>query len=104
MKNISEPFTGNIDDLLNHCSSIDDNQLNESIELENAIEHVMKETDCTREEALELIEQIHLMEVQQTVDDMVAKGLMEIIGYNDDGEALYGLTERGKQARDQMDK
>ena len=102
MKNISEPFTGNIDDLLNHCSSIDDNQLNESIELENAIEHVMKETDCTREEALELIEQIHLMEVQQTVNEMVAKGLMEIIGYNDDGEALYGLTERGKQVREQM--
>ncbi len=54
MKNISEPFTGNIDDLLNHCASMNDKQLDESIELENAIEHVMKETDCTREEALEL--------------------------------------------------
>ena len=102
MKNISEPFTGNIDDLLNHCASIDDKQLSESIELETAIEHVMKEVECTREEALEIIEQIHLNEVQQTVNEMVDKGLMEIIGYNDDGEALYGLTERGKQARVQM--
>jgi hypothetical protein len=104
MTNISEPFTGNIDDLLNHCASIDDKQLDESIELENAIEHVMKETESTREEAIELIEQIHMNDVQKTVNDMMDKGLMEIVGHNADGEALYGLTERGKQARDQMNK
>jgi hypothetical protein len=104
MTNISEPFTGNIDDLLNHCASIDDKQLDESIELENAIEHVMKETESTREEAIELIEQIHMNDVQKTVNDMIDKGLMEITGHSNDGEALYGLTERGKQARDEMNK
>ena len=104
MTNISEPLTGNIDDLLKHCASIDDKQLDESIELENAIEHVMKETESTREEAIELIEQIHMNDVQKTVNDMIDKGLMEITGYSNDGEALYGLTERGKQARDEMNK
>ena len=104
MTNISIPFTGSIDNLLNQCASIDDKQLDESIELENAIEHVMKETDSTREEAIQLIEEIHLNDVRKTVEEMVAKGLMEIVGYNDDGEVLYGLTERGKQARDEMDK
>lgn len=104
MTNISTFFTGSIDDLLNHCASIDDNQLDESIELENAIEHVMKETDSTREEAIQLIEEIHLNDVRKTVEGMIAKGLMEITGYSNDGEALYGLTERGKQARDEMNK
>jgi hypothetical protein len=104
MTNISTPFTGSIDDLLNQCASIDDKQLDESIELENAIEHVMKETNSSREEAIQLIEEIHLNDVRKTVEDMIAKGLMEITGYANDGEALYGLTERGKQARDEMNK
>ena len=96
MTNISTPFTGSIDDLLNQCASIDDKQLDESIELENAIEHVMKETDSTREEAIQLIEEIHLNDVRKTVEEMVAKGLMEIVGYNDDGEVLYGLNAEGE--------
>jgi hypothetical protein len=96
MTNLSNNFTGNIDDLLNHCASIDDKQLDESIELENAIEHVMNELDMNREEAMETIQQIHLMEVQQTVDSMMKKGLLEITGYNENDEPLYTLTELGK--------
>jgi hypothetical protein len=96
MTNLSNNFTGNIDDLLNHCASIDDKQLDESIELENAIEHVMNELDMNREEAMETIQEIHLMEVQQTVDSMMKKGLLEITGYNENDEPLYTLTELGK--------
>ena len=75
---------------------IDDKQLDESIELENAIEHVMNELDMNREEAMETIQEIHLMEVQQTVDSMMKKGLLEITGYNENDEPLYTLTELGK--------
>jgi hypothetical protein len=96
MTKLSNNFTGNIDDLLNHCASIDDKQLDESIELENAIEHVMNELDMNREEAMETIQEIHLMEVQQTVDSMMKKGLLEITGYNENDEPLYTLTELGK--------
>jgi hypothetical protein len=96
MTNLSNNFTGNIDDLLTHCASIDDKQLDESIELENAIEHVMNELDMDREEAMETIQEIHLMEVQQTVDSMMKKGLLEITGYNENDEPLYTLTELGK--------
>jgi hypothetical protein len=96
MTKLSNNFTGNIDDLLNHCASIDDKQLDESIELENAIEHIMNELDMNREEAMETIQEIHLMEVQQTVDSMMKKGLLEITGYNENDEPLYTLTELGK--------
>ena len=96
MTKLSNNFTGNIDDLLNHCASIDDKQLDESIELENAIEHVMSELDMNREQAMETIQHIHLMEVQQTVNSMMEKGLLEITGYNENDEPLYSLTELGK--------
>jgi predicted transcriptional regulator len=96
MTKLSNNFTGNIDDLLNHCASVDDNTINQALELERAIEHVMSELDMNREQAMETIQHIHLMEVQQTVNSMMEKGLLEITGYNENDEPLYSLTELGK--------
>ncbi len=78
MTKLSNNFTGNIDDLLNHCASVDDNTIDQALELERAIEHVMSELDMNREEAMETIQHIHLMEVQQTVNSMMEKGLLRI--------------------------
>ena len=103
MTKLSNNFTGNIDELLNHCASVDDATIEEALELEQAIEHVMTEMDVDRTEAMMIIEQIHLADIQQTIDDMVAKGLMEIIGHNENGEPLYNLTQRGKEIRSQID-
>ena len=103
MTKISNNFNGNIDELLYHCASVDDVTLEQALELEKAIEHIMTELDVDRSEAMQIIEDIHLAEVQQTINDMVAKGLMEIIGYNESGEPLYNLTQRGKEIRDQID-
>lgn len=96
MTKLSNNFTGNIDDLLNHCASVDDNTIDQALELERAIEHVMSELDMNREQAMETIQHIHLMEVQQTVNSMMEKGLLEITGYNENDEPLYSLTELGK--------
>ena len=96
MTKLSNNFTGNIDDLLNHCASVDDDTIDQALELERAIEHVMSELDMNREEAMETIQHIHLMEVQQTVNSMMEKGLLEITGYNENDEPLYSLTELGK--------
>ena len=101
MTKLSNNFTGNIDDLLTHCAtvddaSVDDNTIDQALELERAIEHVMSELDMNREEAMETIQHIHLMEVQQTVNSMMEKGLLEITGYNENDEPLYSLTELGK--------
>ncbi len=103
MTKLSNNFTGNIDDLLTHCATVDDATLNQALELEQAIDHVMKEMDVNREEAMEIIQEIHLKEVQQTVNDMMSKGLLEITGHDADGEPLYNLTELGKKIRNQLD-
>ena len=97
MTKISNNFNGNIDELLYHCATVDDVTLEQALELEKAIDHIMTEMDVDRSEAMMIIEQIHLADVQQTIDDMVAKGLLEITGYNKSGEPLYGQTELGKK-------
>jgi hypothetical protein len=103
MTKISNNFTGNIDELLNHCASVDDATIDQALELERAIEHVMTELEMDREEAMQLIQDIHLAEVQQTVLDMVDKGLLEVTGFNEDGEPLYGQTELGKKLSQDSD-
>lgn len=103
MTKLSNNFTGNIDDLLTHCASVDDNTIDKALELERAIEHVMSELDIDRVEAMEMIQEIHLKDVQQTINDMMAKGLLEITGHDVDGEPLYNLTELGKKIRNQLD-
>ena len=59
---------------------------------------------CSLEEAEEIYNEIALSEVKQTVDKMVADGIMEIVGYNDDNEPLFGLTELGKQIQKELEK
>lgn len=103
MTKLSNNFTGNIDDLLTHCASVDDNTIDQALELERTIEHVMSELDVDRVEAMEMIQEIHLKDVQQTINDMMAKGLLEITGHDADGEPLYNLTELGKMIRNQLD-
>jgi len=102
MTKLSNTFTGNIDELLDHCTTVDDETLNQALELEKAINHIMTEMDVDREEAMQIIQEIHLKEVQQTVDNMVDEGLLEIIGHNENGDPLYNLTERGKRVRSQI--
>jgi len=103
MTKLSNNFTGNIDDLLTHCGSVDDNTIDQALELERTIEHVMSELDVDRVEAMEMIQEIHLKDVQQTINDMMSKGLLEITGHDADGEPLYNLTELGKKIRNQLD-
>jgi len=103
MTKLSNNFTGNIDDLLTHCGSVDDNTIDQALEFERTIEHVMSELDVDRVEAMEMIQEIHLKDVQQTINDMMSKGLLEITGHDADGEPLYNLTELGKKIRNQLD-
>jgi len=103
MTKLSNTFTGNIDELLDHCTTVDDETLNQALELEQSISHVMKEMDVDREEAMRIIQEIHLAELQQTLDDMVDKGLLEIIGNNENGDPLYNLTEHGRRVRHQIE-
>ena len=105
--NLPGTFKGSVDDLLEHCVNLDvkENQKN-IVESEKvlSIQFLMSEFECSEQEAEEIYNELALNEVKQTVDKMVADGIMEIVGYNDDNEPLFGLTELGKQVQKELEK
>lgn len=106
-KYITDNFTGSIDDLLNHCSNLDTDKVEEQVKAEEkqaCIEVIMKELDCNEFEAEVIYNEISLSETKKTVDKMVEDGLLYVSGTNEDGEPLFSLTELGKALRDEMEK
>jgi hypothetical protein len=95
-KYITDNFTGSIDDLLNHCSNLDVDKVEQQVKVEEkeaCIQVIMKELECN-----ELV----LSEVKETVDKMVEDGLLYVSGHNEDGEPLFQLTELGKAVRNEL--
>jgi ERCC4-related helicase len=100
-------FKGSIEDLLQHCETlnIEDNQKNiNDIEKEECFEYIMKEFSVDREQAQEIYDEISLIETKNTVDQMVDDGLLEVSGLNEDGEPLFVLTELGKKIHEELKK
>lgn len=106
-KYITDNFTGSIDDLLNHCSNLDTEKVEEQVKAEEkqaCLEVIMKELECNEFEAELIYNEISLAETKKIVDKMVADGLLYVSGTNEDGEPLFSLTELGKALRNEMDK
>ena len=104
-KYITDNFTGSIDDLLNHCSKLDTAKVEEQVKVEEkeaCIQVIMKELECDEAEAEVIYNEIALAEVKETVDKMVAEGLLYVSGHNEDGEPLFQLTELGKAVRNEL--
>lgn len=90
-------FNGTIDQLLNHCSTLDVEQIERDIVERNkqeCIEYIMKDMDCSAEEAEEIYNEINLAETKQAIESLMAQGLVHIVGYNADGEPLYASVEK----------
>ncbi len=100
-----ETFTGSIDDLLTHCSQLDLNQVEDQIkqdEKQECLNLIMNDCECSIEEAEQIYNDIALNEVKQTIDQLVKEGIVEVSGYNDDGEPLFTLTELGRQIQKEL--
>jgi hypothetical protein len=103
--NKMETFTGSIDDLLTHCSQLDLNQVEDQIkqdEKQECLNLIMNDCECSIEEAEQIYNDIALNEVKQTIDQLVKEGIVEVSGYNDDGEPLFTLTELGRQIQKEL--
>lgn len=106
-EHLNTTFTGTIDQLLDHCSKIDFDISEEEIkerEYELSLQYIMDAQDVDREEAIEIYNMIALEEVKQTVDKLVKDGLLQVSGYDEDGEAKFELTELGKQCAGEIKK
>ena len=94
MNKTNKHFQGSVDDLLNHIDSIDLSTLDNDIDVENAVQKLMKETGESHESIMEALNEAHLQEVQDTVDKLMAEGIITISGYNKAGEPLYVSTQK----------
>jgi hypothetical protein len=97
-------FKGSVNELLKHCSNIDVDELYDQCEKRECLSIIMRETNCSEEEAELLYIDIALNDVKDTVDSLVEEGLVEISGFNKDGEPLFVLTELGKKVQNEINK
>ena len=93
-------FSGSIDQLLQRCSEMSKKEI-DKIDAESeknaSISFIMKEMDCSFEEAVAVYKEIAMIETQKALDKMLETGEVKIVGYNEDGEALYEITKKGKK-------
>ena len=103
--NASQVYTGTIDGLLEHCSKLDINEVESQMkreEKEECLNVIMTDCECSLEEAEEIYSDIALSEVKQTIDQLVKEGIVEVSGYNEEGEPLFTLTELGRQIQKEL--
>jgi len=94
--NKGDMFNGSVNQLLSHCAKLDITEMDNQLEKQHAISYIMKEMSCTESEANEIYDELSYEEVKHTVDELVNEGLVEIVGFDKQGEPLFGLTELGK--------
>lgn len=97
MKEIKEHFIGNIDQFIEHCSNIDVDQLYIDLEEKDCLHKIQLELGCDVDTALELYNKLILQEISETLNQLIDRGLVEIVGYDVNGIASYSLTPLGKQ-------
>jgi DNA-binding MarR family transcriptional regulator len=104
-KNKMDTFTGSVDALLEHCSKLDIQEVEEQIKLDekqDCLNVIMTDFECSLEEAEQIYSDIALSEVKQTIDQLVKEGIVEVSGYNEEGEPLFTLTELGRQIQKEL--
>ena len=90
-------FNGTIDQFLEHCSKMDVEAVSQQVDAANyeeCMNYIMAQSGCNRAEAELKYNAIRLQEVSEAVEKLLQLGLIEIVGYNDDGEPLYGPTNK----------
>lgn len=92
-------FSGSIDQLLQRCSEMSKKEIDKidaEAEKNASISFIMKEMDCSFEEAIVVYNEIAMIETQKALDQMLETGEVKIVGYNKNGDALYEITKKGK--------
>lgn len=95
-----KPFSGSIDQLLQRYSEMTKEEIDKidaEVEKNASISLIMRELDCSFEEAIVFYKKIAMIEAQKALDVMVKNKEVKIVGYNEDGEPLYEITKKGEK-------
>ena len=72
-------------------------KIDAEVEKNASISLIMRELDCSFEEAIVHYKKIAMIEAQKALDVMVKNKEVKIVGYNEDGDALYEITKKGEK-------
>lgn len=92
-------FTGTIDQLLANTMTIDVDELDANIEYDKLINQIMDMFDVDNAEADKMVKEAMGQCIQKELNDMVDDGTVNIVGYNEEGEPLYGLNDKAKKPK-----
>jgi len=93
-------FSGSINQLLRRCSEMskeDIDKIDAEAEKNASISLIMREMDCSFDEAVEYYKQIALIETKKAINFLLEMGDVEVAGHNEDGEPLYIITKKGRK-------
>lgn len=86
-------FKGSIDDLLDHCSKVDANEIenlanggDRFLSPAEAMDCIAEEFHVSKEKARELY-----------MDILIEEGLVHIVGNTEDGRPIYSATDKGME-------
>lgn len=88
-------FHGTIDEMLNHVGTAPTAEIDrvddpdKKLYGEELIQTVMDISKIPRDEAEKLVGEIQMEELNRICNDLLEKGLIELVGYDDDGLPKY---------------
>ena len=86
-----EPLSGSIDEIISQSNTINVDYVYSN---EKDIHEVMTELSCTKEEAINIINNINLRIIQECLNELIADGRVVQDGVDADGNPLYSATKR----------
>jgi predicted transcriptional regulator with HTH domain len=101
-KNRDNLYKGTVDSFMSHCANLDVDELYNKCNKRESLEYIMKECNCDESEASEIYNQIAEQEVKESIESLIRDGLVQVVGYNENGEELFGLTELGKSVQTEV--
>lgn len=95
-------FHGTLDELLNHVGTAPASEVEkvakadpeEKLYGEELIQTVMDEFKLPRDEAKRVVEEIQMEELKRILKSLLEKGEIEVIGYDEEGQELYGIVKK----------
>jgi len=90
-------FNGTIDEVLEKCSNLSEEELNEieaDVNKSASISFIIEQSNCSEEEAEEVYQYFSELQVKKAIDNLLKIGEIKIDGYNSDNEPIYKLIKK----------
>ena len=85
--------------MLAHTLTINVDELDANIEEQTLINQIKEMFDVDDDEARQMIKDAMAQCIQKELNEMVDDGTVEIVGYDENNEPLYGLKDKKKKKK-----